>query len=154
MNVTRLHRYATAFVLSIAMPVYADNCGSLSDCLFTILAALLVILLLALLIFLLWEFFFAAPLVGEGLLTAAEMGEIIGWGTGQTIEAVAQTEAVTGALTTEAVEGMIARGLTREFVENQLAMYVRSAANAVKVAKNAQLLPRLALMQRLLELWP
>lgn len=154
MTPLRLRRIAFFIAMAIAAPGYADNCGSLSDCLFTILAALLVALLLALLIFLLWEFLFAAPAIAEGVLSAGEMGEIIGWGTGQTAAAVAQTEAVTEALTTEMVEGMIERGLTREFVEKQLAMYIRSAANAFKVANNAQLLPRLALMQKLLELWP
>ena len=88
-------------------------------------------------------------------LTAAKVGErIIGWGTGQTAEAVAQTQAVTRSLTTEAIEGMIKRGLTREWVADQLAMYERAVATGGAKLKNAQLLPRLELMKRLLELWP
>jgi hypothetical protein len=64
-----------------------------------------------------------APAAAErATLAASEYGQIIGWGTGQSARAVAQTQAVTQALTTQAVENMIAQGLTRGFVQSQLTM--------------------------------
>jgi hypothetical protein len=91
---------------------------------------------------------------GAAELTASQGGRIIGWGTGQTAEAVAQTQAVARGLTTEAVEGMVARGLTRQWVQEQLALYERAIAAGGPKLKNLQLLPRLELMKKLLELWP
>ncbi|HEV1994128.1 MAG TPA: hypothetical protein VGR03_07350 [Candidatus Acidoferrum sp.] len=144
---------ALALFLVLPLPAHADNCGSLSDCYLTILAAVLVALVLAVLIFFFWELIVGAA--AEGALASGEIGgEIIGWGTGQAAEAVAQTEAVTQGLTTEAIEGMIEEGLTREWVESQLEMYEKAAENAIKAARNTQLMPRLELMQKLLELWP
>jgi hypothetical protein len=96
----------------------------------------------------------AAPAGAAAELTSAEAGQIIGWGTGQTAEAVAQTQAATRALTTEAIKGMIKRGLTRTWVTEQLAAYERAVATGAAKLKNVQLLPRLELMKRLLELWP
>ena len=136
-------------------PAFADNCGSLSDCWYQIAIAVLVVVALAILIFLFWEFIVAgAAAGGEGILSAAEYGEIIGWGTGQSAEAVAVTEAVTESLTTEAVEGMIEEGLTKEFVESQVAAYERAVAQGGAKLLNEQLLPRLELMQKILNLWP
>jgi hypothetical protein len=96
----------------------------------------------------------AAAAQQRAALSAGEFGDIIGWGTGQTARAVSQTQAVTQALTTEAVQGMIAKGLTREFVQNQLAMYSSTFAKGGEKLVNKQLVPRLELMQRILDLWP
>lgn len=112
--------------------------------------------------------FFQRPAVQQGMqegetgvaaeqtvvLRAGELGKIIGWGTGQSANAVAQTEAVTQGLTTEGVQAMIAQGLTRAFVEGQLASYTTAFAEGGAKLGNAQLLPRLELMQKILELWP
>lgn len=87
-------------------------------------------------------------------LTSGQAGGVIGWGTGQTAAAVAQTEAVTQSLTTQAIRQMIARGLTREWVAAQLVQYEAAVARGGAKLVNQQLLPRLALMRRLLELWP
>lgn len=88
-------------------------------------------------------------------LSSGEIGgEVVGWGTGQTAEAVAQTNSVTQNLTREGVREMIKNGLTRERVEQQLTLYRSAATNSVKVAKNAQLVPRTALMEKILQLWP
>jgi hypothetical protein len=88
------------------------------------------------------------------VLTAARGGNIVGWGTSNSPEAVRQTEAVTRSLTTERVQQMQASGLTRTWVVENLAKYERAAAAGGDKLRNAQLLPRLALMRRLLELLP
>ncbi|HEY6329418.1 MAG TPA: hypothetical protein VI756_08770, partial [Blastocatellia bacterium] len=87
-------------------------------------------------------------------LSAEAMGRVIGWGEGRTAAAVAQTKAVTRALTTKTVKAMIERGLTKEFVIDQLTKYAGSFAKGGAKLKNAQLLPRMELMTKLLELWP
>ena len=92
---------------------------------------------------------------GAGVaLTSGQAGGVVGWGTGQTAAAVAQTEAVTQTLTTQPIRQMIARGVTREWVVAQLALYEAAVAQGATKLVNNQLLPRLALMRRLLELWP
>jgi len=91
---------------------------------------------------------------GTAARSAQLGGEVIGWGTGQTAAAAAQTEAVTQGLTTQAIRQMIARGLTRQWVEAQLAQYEAAVARGGAKLLNKQLLPRLALMRRLLDLWP
>jgi hypothetical protein len=96
----------------------------------------------------------AAETGAGAALTSGQAGGVIGWGTGQTAAAVAQTEAVTQGLTTQAIRQMIARGLTREWVAAQLAQYEAAVARGGAKLLNQQLLPRLALMRRLLELWP
>jgi RHS repeat-associated protein len=95
-----------------------------------------------------------APAAEVTTLTSAQAGEIIGWGTGQSAAAVAQTEAATAALDEAAVEQMAAQGVTREWVSSQLVRYAEAVDVTAKVAANAQLLPRIQLMLRLLELWP
>ena len=94
-----------------------------------------------------------AAVAGIGL-TAGQGGEIIGWGTSNSAEAVRQTETVTQNLTPETVRAMQARGLTRDWVVRNLAKYEAAAATGGDKLRNAQLLPRLNLMRRLLELWP
>jgi hypothetical protein len=92
-----------------------------------------------------WRWLFPAA------LTSGQIGgDVIGWGTTQSAEAVAQTNAVTQNLTSAGLKQMIKKGLTR----NQLGMYRAAATDAVKAAKNVQLAPRTALMEKILELWP
>jgi hypothetical protein len=50
--------------------------------------------------------------------------------------------------------GFIDNGLTRAGVEKQLRLYETAARNAYRVSQNPLLLPRMELMQRILELWP
>ncbi|HET7464047.1 MAG TPA: RHS repeat-associated core domain-containing protein [Longimicrobium sp.] len=85
---------------------------------------------------------------------SSTFGELIGWGTGQTEAAIAKTEALTESLTSETVQGFVERGLSREWVEGQLRFYERSLAEGGRKLVNKQLIPRLHLMRRILELWP
>jgi RHS repeat-associated protein len=94
--------------------------------------------------------------IGTGVavpLTSGEAGAAIGWGTGQSAAAVAQTQAVTEGLSSEAVRQMVARGVTRAWVEEQLALYNNAIARGV-AERNTQLLARHALMEKILSLWP
>jgi RHS repeat-associated protein len=86
-------------------------------------------------------------------LTSGEAGAVIGWGTGQSAAAVAQTQAVAEGLTSEAVAQIVARGVTREWVKEQLALYTNAIARGV-AERNTQLLARQALMEKILSLWP
>jgi hypothetical protein len=80
---------------------------------------------------------------------------VIGWGEGQSLQAVAQTRAATQNLTEETIKQFAAKGVTREWVASQLAQYQKFIAQGgVKVAKNVQLLPRAELMAKILSLWP
>jgi hypothetical protein len=83
-------------------------------------------------------------------------GSIIGWGTGQTAEAVAKTHAVTVALTGDKIKEMNAKGLHREWVERQLKMYRESTARGIgsPAKPNTQVFPRQELMEKILALWP
>jgi hypothetical protein len=83
-------------------------------------------------------------------------GSIMGWGTGQTAEAVAKTRAVTVALTGDKVKEMNAKGLHREWVERQLKMYRESIARGIgsPAKPNTQIFPRQKLMEKILALWP
>lgn len=86
---------------------------------------------------------------------AVQYGQrIIGWGTGQSAAAVQQTLRVAQSLTPDVVRRMVEQGLSKGWVLEQLALYERSAQVGHKVVHNAQLLPRLELMRRLIELWP
>jgi hypothetical protein len=87
-------------------------------------------------------------------MTSGQLGRVIGWGENQSAAALAKTEAATQRLTTQLIRQMITRGLTRQWVESQLALYEKAVATAGKKLVNKQLLLRLALMKRLLELWP
>lgn len=79
---------------------------------------------------------------------------VVRWGESQSAEAVAQTRAVTESLTPQRVQQMAGEGLTKQWVEKQLAMYEQMAAQGGKKLANKQLLPRLELMRKLLRLWP
>jgi len=88
-------------------------------------------------------------------LTNQAAGEIIGWGTGQGAAGVQATEQLAQNLTKEAVQEMIKKGLNKATVEGLKNQYARAAAEGVKLAANPQQLPaRLALMNKILELWP
>jgi hypothetical protein len=99
-----------------------------------------------------------AKLIREGLEKAenksAYIGrKIIGWGEGRTAEAVEQTLKIGETLTAEGVRDMIAKGMTREWVEKQLASYEQAIVRGT-LEKNSLLNPRRLLMKRILELWP
>jgi hypothetical protein len=97
----------------------------------------------------------AAAEAAEGVaLTSAEAGELIGWGTGQSAEAVAQTRAVTENLTEAIVKDLATKGLTRDWVTGQLTQYQSAIAKAGVKLVNQQLLPRAELMAKILALWP
>jgi hypothetical protein len=59
-----------------------------------------------------------APEEAAVKLSSGQMGKIIGWGTGQADEAVAQTIARTGSLTTEEVQQMAAKDSRKNGFEN------------------------------------
>jgi RHS repeat-associated protein len=86
-------------------------------------------------------------------LTSGQMGNLIGWGTGQSAEAVAKTVNVTRQLTQQRVAQLAQQGLTRQWVEQQLSFYTRALGQGGGKLNNAQLLPRKQLMEKLLELW-
>ena len=92
--------------------------------------------------------------VSGGPVTAATQGAIIGWGTGQSAAAVAQTQQVTASLTATRVASMVARGLSKEWVQDQLIKYTASIAAGGAKLQNTQLVPRKELMERILSLWP
>ncbi len=86
-------------------------------------------------------------------LTAGQMGEVIGWGTGQSSQAVEQTINLTKNLTTEQIGAWKVQGVTREFIEKQLVNYTRAIEKAGPKLNNTQLLPRKELMEKILQLW-
>jgi hypothetical protein len=92
--------------------------------------------------------------VAGGPVTAATHGAIIGWGTGQSAAAVAQTQQVTASLTATRVASMVARGLSKEWVQDQLIKYTASIAAGAAKLQNTQLVPRKELMEKILSLWP
>jgi hypothetical protein len=94
------------------------------------------------------------PTAGTSLglnITTNQFGQIIGWGTGQTGAAV--TQGLTQTLTGQMVRGMIARGLTQHAVRQQPMIYQRALTN-VAMRANANLQPRIELLNRILALWP
>jgi RHS repeat-associated protein len=86
--------------------------------------------------------------------SSGEIGQIIGWGTGQAAEEVAQTVRVTRELTAARVAELVKQGVSREWVEKQLAFYRASLESGSRKLENNQLLPRIELMEKLLKLWP
>ncbi len=87
-------------------------------------------------------------------IISADFGEIIGWGEGQTLEAAEQTMNVTEKLDTKMLEGWIKKGLTKDWVEKQLFTYNKNILKGGLKLKNVNLLPRKALMEKILKLWP
>lgn len=95
----------------------------------------------------------ALPLPAK--LRSGEIGDkIIGWGRGQATDAVIKTRQVTEALTKGKVKEMIGKGLTKEWVEEQLESYTTNALKGGAKWKNSQLFVRKELMERILSLWP
>ena|GEM_PF-1894856 len=93
-------------------------------------------------------------MVATGNLISADMGRIIGWGESQAPEDVVKTVNVLFNLTKKKVSEFAKKGLTKEWVEKQLASYTKSIqAGGAKLNKNVQLLPRRDLMQKILNLW-
>lgn len=87
-----------------------------------------------------------------GVLTNAQAGSIIGWGTSQA--GAGATQALARGLTRAAVEQMKRQGLNRMTVEKLVQTYEQGIAKAAQTGiENAQLAPRLELMKKILSLW-
>jgi hypothetical protein len=84
---------------------------------------------------------------------SARFGRVIGWGEGQLPAAVEQTISVTQNLTKSQVESWAGQGLTKSWVEKQLASYTKALEAGGDKLKNVQLLPRKQLMEKILSLW-
>lgn len=84
---------------------------------------------------------------------ASKQGEILGWGNGQTQEAIDQTNKVTNNLTPERVQEMINDGLSKDYVRQTLEKYEANLAEG-KLSTNKQAIPRYQLLRKVLELWP
>jgi hypothetical protein len=95
----------------------------------------------------------ALPAVTKAL-SSGDLGKVIGWGRGQSPEAIAKTFEVTKNVTTSAIEKMMEQGLTKEWVTRQLGMYSEAIKGGTDKLRNAQLLPRAELMKKILDLWP
>jgi hypothetical protein len=80
------------------------------------------------------------------------VGRVIGWGTGQA--GAAATRQLVQTLTPDAVEQMIANGLTKEMVQQLADKYGAALAEGGAKLAYTQLEPRLELMQKILEMWP
>ena len=87
-------------------------------------------------------------------LTPSASGQLIGWGTGQGAAATAQTDAVTANLTSQQVADWADAGLSRDWVAENLQQYQDALNRGGAAANNSNLVPRIALMQKILELWP
>ena len=78
----------------------------------------------------------------------------------QSPQAVSQTEALAQNLTQEMVRQMIENDLTRDMVEQLLSKYEQALARSQQAAEagvnlqNTQLVPRLDVLQNILDLWP
>lgn len=97
--------------------------------------------------------YFAKRNTGKGKITSGNMGKIIGWGEGQTDEAIQQTINVTKNLTKSQIKGWAKKGLTKSWVQDQLNKYSSSLIKGNKKLKNTQLIHRKELMEKILELW-
>jgi hypothetical protein len=86
--------------------------------------------------------------------SSGELGKVIGWGTGQTAADVAQTLQLTRELTPARVAAIAKQGVTRDWVQEQLQLYQKAFESGGAKHNNAQLLPRIELMKKLLENWP
>lgn len=91
---------------------------------------------------------------GPVSVTAGSQGVIIGWGTGQSALAVLKTQQITQSLTAVKVAEMIGQGLSKAWVQDQLAKYNASIAQAGAKLQNTQLVVRKELMEKILSLWP
>ncbi len=84
-------------------------------------------------------------------LTNKAVGAIIKWGTGQAGAAITRRQAQN--LTRATVQVMKRRGLTRRAVKDLLRKYEAALAEGGAKAANTQLVPRIKLMKRILDLW-
>ncbi|TWV90574.1 hypothetical protein [Chitinophaga pinensis] len=91
--------------------------------------------------------------VTKPTLTSGQYGKIIGWGEGQSAEAVQQTIDVIKKLSRSQVKEWARRGLSKSWVKDQLAKYSKSLALGGDKLKNAQLIHRKELMEKILKLW-
>jgi len=89
-----------------------------------------------------------------GVLTRAGAARLIGFGTGHGVEAAQATLALARSLTPQMVREMAKAGLTREQVLEQLALYRGTLQEGGRALINKQLLPRIEVLERILELWP
>ncbi|RBL92759.1 RHS repeat domain-containing protein [Chitinophaga flava] len=85
--------------------------------------------------------------------TSAFFGEMIGWGESQAPKAAKITIRLTKKLTKAVVEELKELGLPKEWVEKQLESYGKALADPRKAGSNINLLPRKALMEKILSLW-
>ena len=84
-------------------------------------------------------------------LTNKAVGAIVRWGTGQAGAAITRQQAQN--LTRASVKEMQRKGLTRRAVQDLLKKYEASLAEGGLRAANTQLVPRINLMKKILELW-
>jgi len=91
---------------------------------------------------------------GAFALNSGAYGQMIGWGTGQTPAATTQTISVNIHLTAQQVQLWANQGLPNAWVRTQLNSYTQALAQGGAQLNNYQLVPRFALMQRILSLWP
>ena len=94
-----------------------------------------------------------AAALAKTQLTSAQQGNLIGWGTGQSSEAVQQTINITTELTSERVKDLAGQGLRKDWVHSQLTKYKSSLEKGGVKLNNSQLPVRKDLMERILELW-
>jgi RHS repeat-associated protein len=93
-----------------------------------------------------------AEFIGPEMLPSKVGEEIIGWGTGP--GGGTQTEALLEGLTKESVQAMKEKGLEKRWVVKYLKKYADASKVARKVnAANTNLQPRIAILQKILELW-
>lgn len=92
-------------------------------------------------------------LTAKNELTSGAKGDIIGWGNGQKAEGVQKTIDLTKSLTKEMVRDFRKNGVDKAWVQRQLELYNKQIAKGGIGLKNKQLLPRKALMEKILQLW-
>lgn len=82
-----------------------------------------------------------------------EYGTMIGWGEKNELEDVLKTLNATKNLTRDKVQLLRTQGLPKSWVESQLSLYNKSILKGGVKLKNPQLMPRKALMEKILNLW-
>lgn len=87
------------------------------------------------------------------ILTNSAVGKIVGWGKGQSLDAVYQTLNTLANVTTAQIDIWRQQGLNLASVSKVLTMYAQAFADG-NAAVNTQLVPRYMLMSKAMELWP
>jgi RHS repeat-associated protein len=95
----------------------------------------------------------ARPIINSMGIKSATVGKLIGWGEGQGFMAVAKTRITTFFLTKETVHRVARMGMTKQWVEKQLASYTKSLLTKPNATINTQIFARKALMEKILRLW-